>query len=145
MSAPGDLFYFPVAQAHYDIGERSGFRAVRGHESCRIQFARQALQELENHIASYRIKIARGLVCKKNCWGLDERSGDAHALHLAAGELVRVAIAQPIELDPRQFIAGSGACIWFPGEPQRQLDIFKNGKRVEQLERLENESDFFAP
>ena len=29
MSAPGDLFYFSVAQAHYDIGERSGFPAPR--------------------------------------------------------------------------------------------------------------------
>ena len=84
-----------------------------------------------------RVEISRWLVGQKNGGGLNERAGDAHALHLSAGELVRIAIAQSIEFNPGEFVAGSSTCIRLSGEQQWQLDIFKNGERVQQLERLE--------
>src|SRR5580658_10634443 len=125
MSAPGDLFYFSVAQMDDGVGKRGGFSAVRGHESCGVQLARQALEELEDDIAGGGVEISCRLVGQKNRRRLDQRTGDAYALHLSAGELVRIAIAESVEFDPGEALAGGGASMGLPREKQRQFDIFK--------------------
>src|SRR5271154_917125 len=100
MSAPVDLFYFSIAQADDGVGERGSLCAVRGQKRRRFKFACQALQEIENHVARSRVEISGWFVGEENCGGLNERPRDAYALHLTSGELVRIAIAQPIELNP---------------------------------------------
>src|SRR5579862_5514784 len=56
----------------------------------------------------------------------DQRAGDGHALHLAAGELMRQAVAQAVELHPSQALASGLASIVLPGEKQRQLNVFQH-------------------
>src|SRR5712692_3344609 len=76
---------------------------------------------------------------------MDERARNGHTLHLAAGELVRKAIAEAFEFDPGQPIPGDFAWVVLSGEEQRQFDVFENGQGVKQLKRLKNEADALAP
>ena len=69
-------------------------------------------------------------------------AGDA--LHLSARQLVREAIFKSIESYRAQaiecgFSRATAAC-----KQKREFDIFGCGKRMKQLERLENETDFVA-
>src|SRR2546422_479162 len=63
---------------------------------------------------------------------MDERACNGDALHLAAGELVRKAIAEAFEFDPGQPISGGFAWVVLSGEEQRQFDVFRNRQRVKQ-------------
>src|SRR2546422_4038928 len=76
---------------------------------------------------------------------MDERACNGDALHLAAGELVRKAIAEAFEFDQGQPISGGFAWVVLSGEEQRQFDVFENRQRVKQLKRLKNETDALAP
>src|SRR5438445_6998424 len=76
---------------------------------------------------------------------MDERACNGDSLHLAAGELVRKAIAEAFEFDPGQPISGGFAWVVLSGEEQRQFDVFENRQRVKQLKRLKNETDALAP
>src|SRR5260370_41774829 len=76
---------------------------------------------------------------------MDERGRNGDALHLAAGELVRKAIAEAFEFDPGQPPPGGFAWVVLSGEEQRQFDIFENSQSVQQLKRLKNEADALAP
>ena len=134
MSAPDDLFDFSVAKAHHDVRECRCFRAVRGHEGRDFQFAREALQKIEDDVACRGVEISGGLIGEKYGGRLNESASDAHALHLPAGELVGKTVAQPIEFHPPKLLAGGSARIGLSGEKQRQLDIFKNGERMQELE-----------
>ena len=76
---------------------------------------------------------------------MDERARNGDTLHLAAGELVRKAIAEAFEFDPGQPISGGFAWVVLSGEEQRQFDVFENRQRVKQLKRLKNKADALAP
>src|SRR5216683_5034157 len=76
---------------------------------------------------------------------MDERARNGDALHLAAGELVRKAIAETFEFDPGQPLPGGFARVTLSGEEQRQFDVFENSQSVQQLKRLKNEADALAP
>ena len=57
---------------------------------------------------------------------MDKRTRDGHALHLTARKLVRIAIAEAFKLHPRQPFPDRFPRVAFPGEEQRQFDIFEN-------------------
>ncbi len=76
---------------------------------------------------------------------MDQCTCNGHALHLAAGKLVRKAIAQAVEFDPREAFAGGFASIRFSSEEQRQFDVLKNCQCVKKLKRLKNETDLLPP
>src|SRR5258708_6327539 len=76
---------------------------------------------------------------------MDERACNGNALHLPAGKLVRIALAEALEFHPGKPLPGRFARVEFPGEEQRQFDVFKNRQRVQQLKRLKNEANPVAP
>ena len=76
---------------------------------------------------------------------MDKRPRNGHTLHLPAGKLVRIAVAESFQLHPAKPFAGHFACAVFPREEQRQLNVFENRQRVQQLKRLKNEANLLAP
>ncbi len=56
---------------------------------------------------------------------------------------MRIAFAETFHFDPGETFASCGTRIGFPGEKQRQLDIFEPSERVQQLEGLKDGADFF--
>jgi hypothetical protein len=58
---------------------------------------------------------------------------------------MREATCERSQLHPAEAIKRSRACILTASKEQRQLDILDGGQRMEQLERLEDETDIFAP
>src|SRR5882762_4952320 len=76
---------------------------------------------------------------------MDERACNGDTLHLAAGKLVRIAIAEAVELHPGKPLTGRFARVEFSGEEQRQFDVLKNRQRMQQLKRLKNKPNLLAP
>ena len=144
MSAALNRFDAPIAESHESVGNGGGFLAVSGENRGGVLFASEALQKIEDHITGGGVEIAGGLVGEKELWRVHQRAGDGHALHLAAGELVRKTVAEAVEFDPAQTFAGGGAGMADASEEQRQFDIFEDGEGVQELEGLEDEADFFA-
>src|SRR5580704_7460934 len=75
---------------------------------------------------------------------MDQRAGNRNPLHLAAGKLVRKAIAKTIELDPREALACRFASARFSRQKEGQFHVFENREGVKQLKGLKDEADFFA-
>ena len=144
MSGPGDFLNLAIAQTDNSVREGGGFEAVGCHDGGGLEFAGEAPEKLEDEVASDGVEIAGGLVREKNRGGLHESAGDANALHLAAGELVRITAGEAIEFDGSDFLERGFADFRLACELQGQLDVFENSKRVEQLEGLKNEADFIA-
>src|SRR5216684_673657 len=144
MSAPDDLLDFAIAQSDDSARERGGFGTVRGHHGGGVFFASQTLEQFENDVPGGGVQVAGRFGREKKARRVDQRAGNSDALHLSAGKLVGEAVTESIELDPTEPFAGGFARVGFPSEKQRQFDVFENGQRVEQLEGLKNESDFFA-
>src|SRR5712664_3942641 len=76
---------------------------------------------------------------------MNERARNGDTLHLAAGKLVRIAIAEALEFHPGKPLTGWLSWVVFPGEEQRQFDVFENRQRVQQLKRLKNKTNALAP
>ena len=76
---------------------------------------------------------------------MDERTCDGDTLHLSAGKLVRIAIAEAVEFHPGKPLPSRLARALFPGEEQRQFDVFENRQRMQQLKRLKNKPNLLAP
>jgi hypothetical protein len=74
---------------------------------------------------------------------MHQSAGDRHALHLAAGELMREAISKLFQLDPRETFARRLSCASFAGKKKRQFDIFNHRERMQKLEGLKDKADFF--
>src|SRR5213083_2028158 len=75
---------------------------------------------------------------------MDERACNRHTLHLPAGKLVGIAIAESFKFHPGKPLPCRLARIWLPGEEQRQLHVLEYRQRVQQLKRLKNEADPLA-
>ncbi len=72
---------------------------------------------------------------------MDERPRNGDTLHLAARELVRITLAEAVELDPREALPGHLAQLRFSCEQQRQFHVFENRQRVQQLKRLKETTE----
>ena len=73
-----------------------------------------------------------------------ERPRDGHSLHLSARELMRQPLAKTIQLHPAQSLTRNASCLGLACQQQRQFHILEDRQRVQQLEGLKNEADFFA-
>ncbi len=76
---------------------------------------------------------------------MDERARNGDTLHLAAGELMRISVTEALKFHPGKPLPGRFAWVVFPGEKQRELDVFEDRQCVQQLKRLKNEADPLAP
>src|SRR5712692_1459556 len=126
MSTLEDFFNFSVTQADDRIGEGSRFGAVCGQQRGGFLLASQAAQKFQNRIAGDRIQVAGWLIGEENAGGMDESARDGDALHLTAGELVRIAVTEAVKLDPGETFASSGASVELAGKKQGQFDVFEN-------------------
>src|SRR5712691_5552843 len=55
-----------------------------------------------------------------------------------------IPLAKAVKFNPFKPLACPFARVWLTGEKQRKLHVFENRQRVQELERLKNETDFFA-
>ena len=144
MSAALNRFDAPIAEAHESVGNGGGFLAVSGENRGGVLFASEALQKIKDQSTCGGVEIAGGLIREEEFRRMHQSASDGNALHLAAGELVRITIAEAIELDPAQTFAGGGAGMGNASEQKRQLDIFVDSEGVEELEGLKNETNFIT-
>ena len=102
-------------------------RVVRDHDDQPI--ARDLLQDLHDLHARFRIQRAGRLVRQQNLRIVDQRARDRHALHLAAGHLVRLFGQLIAEADAfeRLFRAFAAFGFRYAGQRERQLHV---GQRV---------------
>ncbi len=143
-SGTRDLLNLAIAQADDDVGNGRGFHAMRGHYGGCVLLASETIQQREYDVAGGGVEVTGGLVGQQQRRRMDQRAGDGHALHLAAGELMRQAVAQGVEFDPGEALARDCAGVGVAGKKQREFDIFEGRQGVKQLERLEDEANLGA-
>src|SRR5579862_5034458 len=107
----------------------------------------QVVYELKDFLAGPGIEIPRRFVGKQNRWINGKGSGDRHALTLTTGEFIRQMLEPMTELHQIQQLPGT--ILDFLPRPlpqvQRQRHVLKTVQRGQQIEELENKSDFVAP
>src|SRR6266571_781977 len=86
------------------------------YDTCGVLLAREAPEQLKNDVAGGRVQIAGGLVSEEDTRRMDERPRNGDTLHLAARELVRITLAEAVELDPREALPGHLARLRFSSE-----------------------------
>jgi hypothetical protein len=134
----------PVAHAHDGVGHGRCLFTVRRHQDGHLLFCAHALQQLENRVAGCGVQIARRLVGEDQARGVHQRARNRHALHLSAGKLVHHAVRKPVLVLHRQaapwpWNERSLAC-----QQQGNLNILNHAQGIQQLKRLENETDLLA-
>jgi len=144
MSAPHDFFDFTVTQLDQNIRHGCGFHAVGSHDGGCLLLVRESAQNFQDDVPSGGVQISSGLIRQQDAGGVDQCPGDGGALHLATGELMGKTITKPVHFYPAQTFFRRCSNVSLTREQQRQLNIFKNGKGLQQLEGLENKSDFFS-
>src|SRR5712672_2058786 len=125
MSAPGDFLDLSVTQLHDRVRERCGFDTMGRHNGRSVLFSRQTMKQFQYHVACRRIEVAGRFVGQQNAWRMDERTRYGHALHLAAGKLMRIALAKPLEFHPGQPLPRTFAWVGFSSEEQWKFHIFE--------------------
>ena len=66
---------------------------------------------------------------------------DRNPLHLAARELVRVALGVAAHFDQLEPLEGRSAAVRLPGQLERQLDVLGDRQRRQKLKELKDEAD----
>ena len=96
-----------------------------------------------NLLAVAAVEVARRLVGQQHGRGVDECTGDGHALLLAARELRRLVVAPRRKAHHRQQLVGTLLNLR-PGtaaDEPRNADIFEGGEFGQQVVKLEDEAD----
>ncbi len=117
-----------------------------GDENNRISLAMQILEQRHDFFAGLRVKVSRGLVCKNNRGGIDERSRDRNTLALAAGEFVRLVTHAARKIDALERFLGLLNALFRRRSVinQRQFDVVQRGGARQKIECLEHESNFLV-
>lgn len=102
-------------------------------------------EKIEHDLAVLRIQRGGGFVTDDEGWFVDQRACNRYALLLAAGKFVRAIFPTIAESDffenlPRALDGGAVGCAL---DQQRHADIFRNGKRGDEIELLKDEADVF--
>src|SRR5262249_41468781 len=139
-----DTSDFAVAKFDDGVRDGGGFGTVRGHKGCGVLFARKAFEQIENDGSGRGVEISGGFIREQNSRFVDKRSGNSDALHLPAGKLMRHAVFEAGKFDGREAVERGLARIGSSRKEKRQLDVFDDAERIDELEGLENEADFFA-
>ena len=93
----------PLVHDHDPVGDLQRlFLVVRDEHAGDVQFVVQAAQPATQLLAHLGVERAERLVEQQHARLDGERARQRNALALAAGELVRIAIAEPVELDQLQ-------------------------------------------
>ena len=98
-----DLFYFAAVHQHHAVGHfQRFFLVVRDKNAGHVQVVVQAAQPAAQFFAHLGVQRAKGFVQQQNLGLYRQGTGQGNALALAAGELCRVAVGEPIELHQAQ-------------------------------------------
>src|SRR5512139_1666545 len=117
-------------------------RVVRDEDDRLALLRVQPLQELHHRVGHRGVEVARRLVGPHDRWLGDQRTGDGHALLLAAGELVRAVLRAQSEAHCLQHVEAALSCLTRggAGEQERQLDVLHRVEDGDQVERLEDKA-----
>jgi hypothetical protein len=117
---------------------------IVSHHADRCPFAIQFAQQIHDGFAVAGVQIAGGLVREQNRWSASKRPSHSHSLLLTAGKLrwVMLHAMRHADLLQRLLDALLPLARRHTAVRQRQLNIFVNGQIADQVERLENETDF---
>ena len=101
-------------------------------------------QQVADALAGMAVEVAGGFIGEQHGRFGNKGTGNRHALLLATGQLARV-VGQTM---PQAHPLKQGACplagIGMAFQLQRQHDVFQSIEAVEQLERLEHETDLLG-
>jgi len=127
---------------HHPVGDLEGLLLVVGDEDAgHVQLVVEPAEPAAQLLAHPGVQGAEGLVEEQHLGPGGERPGQGHALPLAAGELVRVAPGQPLELHQREQLLhprlhlGPGAL----ADPERKGDVVPHGHVAEEGVVLEHQ------
>ena len=130
-----------VAQADDAGGVGFGqFRVVGDHDHQAV--AGHLLEQFHDLDAGLAVQRAGGLVRQQNVRVVDQRAGDGHPLHLAAGQLVGqlVDVLAQAHLLQRRDGAAAALGTRHAGDGQRQFHIGQDGLVGDQVVALEDEA-----
>ena len=144
LGRPADLVDAATAEHRDAVAHRQGFLlVVRDVDERDAHLALHPLQ-LELHLlAELEVERAKRLVEQQHLGLVDDGPGQRHALPLAAGELGRLAAAEPGQPDHLQRLAGLLAPLRLghAPHPQAVLDVLGHGHVREQRVILEHGVD----
>ena len=106
----------------------------------------ELLEHLEDFLAGAGIEVAGRLVGEEHPRPVDQRSGDGHALLLAAGKLRRLVVDAVRQADLLEHL-GCALSLLLLGEVllgigQRHQDVLQRRRARQQVEALEDETDY---
>ena len=130
------------------VGEREGFLlVVRDQDRGGAEAALHVADGVAQFDADHRVERAERLVEHQHGRLVGERARHGDALLLAAGELRRLALAEPLEGDQLQQLLAPLASLGgaHAAHAQRELDVVGHGHVAEQRVVLEHEADAALP
>ena len=116
---------------------------VRDHHDGDAQFLVDPAQHAEHLLGGLGVQGGGGLVGKQERRVACQRSGDAHALLLAAGELLRVVLAALAQADEVEQLGDAALALLLvhAGQLERVLDVARGGAGGKEVELLEDHAD----
>jgi 23S rRNA pseudouridine1911/1915/1917 synthase len=105
------------------------------------------LEKFKHSSGVFRIEVAGRLVGEKKSGAMDQSAGDGGALHFAAAHLMRESLRPRAESDEFEHFGGAGAGLAgaVAAQEQGKLDVLHRSHGREEIEKLEDDAEVFAP
>ena len=105
------------------------------------------MEKFQHASGIFRIEVAGRFVGEKKRGTMDQCTGDGGALHFAAAHLMRKSLRARAESDEFEHFGGAGACLAgaVAAQEQGKFDVLHRGHGREQIEKLEDDAEMFAP
>ena len=132
----------PAAQQHDAIGQAGRFaHVVRDEDDREARRQEDAFKLVVQKVAGHGVERAERLVHEEHVGILGEGAGHRYALAHAAGELVWALVGEPAEVHTLEQIERLRPAITarHTPQPQRQLDVARDGEPREQRRLLEHD------
>jgi hypothetical protein len=136
----------PVADVNDAVGVLGDIGLVRDEDDG-VAFGLQLIEQRHDLNTGFGVEISGGLVGQDDRRAVDQRARNGDALTLTAGELVRLVVHARFEADVGERLLGAFNALggWSAVIDERQLDIVERACARQQVEGLEDESDFLVP
>jgi hypothetical protein len=126
------------------IGGGGNFGAVSDEDDGGFLLAGEPGDEFNDGGAGGGVEVARRFIGEENGGLMNEAAGEGGALKLAAGELVGSMMGSVGQSDGGQQFLGTlaGLSVDSARKKEGEKNVFLDGQRGEEVEKLENKSDF---
>src|SRR5450432_850182 len=145
---PGHLLDHALVHRHHTIGQFVCFALIVSHENRRVaDLVVQLPQPRAQLPPDFRVERAERLVQQQHTWFDRQRTCQGYALALAAGQLLRIALLQALELHQLQQLHAACAYLTLRRAPrkfahaQAERDVVEHAHVFEQRVVLEHETD----